>query len=204
MVQLAGNEHSLMARADAAFASGDYQWSLELSSAVFKTNSSNKRALDTRTEALKALADSMGSPNARNYYLTSALEDNGEIALSPNPIQKFVPVISLDKLLRSLAVWVDGERCGEKNIKLYFNVTDTNQVFLAHLRNGILEAKTSSRPPMTFDALVILRSELFQEVLGQKLNPIVLQNHPEVDIVGQRASVASFFNCFDISAWKMN
>ena len=204
LIQLAGGERTVISRAKDALEVGDHQWALELSSAVFKTNSSNKQALNIRTKALKGLAGAMSSPNGRNYYLTSVLEDNGVLALSPNPIQKFASVISLDKLLQSMAVWVDGEKCGGFNIKLYFNVTDTRQVFLAHLRNGILEAKYTDKPPINFDAIVLIPSDVFREVLGQIHGPTTLLHHENVHIIGHKSFVLSFFECFDIPAWNIN
>lgn len=72
MVRLAGSQDDLLTAAREALQKGDYQWSCQLLDhlLVLQSNSGDLKRL--KATALRALATSQMSSNARHYYLSSA------------------------------------------------------------------------------------------------------------------------------------
>jgi uncharacterized sulfatase len=74
MVELAGGEEALLAKAKVAAASGDHQWAAQLLDHLLALDPENKDLRKLKGEALVALADTQISANGRNYYMTSGMQ----------------------------------------------------------------------------------------------------------------------------------
>lgn len=74
MVDLAGGEEALLAKANAAHDSGDHQWAAQLCDHLLALDPDNKDVRKLKGEALVALADTQISANGRNYYMTSGTQ----------------------------------------------------------------------------------------------------------------------------------
>lgn len=74
MVELAGGEEAMLAKAKAAYESGDHQWAAQLADHLLALDPTNKEIKTLKGEALVALADTMISANGRNYYMTSGMQ----------------------------------------------------------------------------------------------------------------------------------
>lgn len=201
LVAFAGGRDSILSAAQTAKEERDFQWALELSSAVFRLDSSDVTALEIRTEALKGLAGLASSSNGRNYYLTSVLEDHGIVGKNTqNPVKGYVNDVSMEKLVKSLSLWVHGERCANADNKLVFNVSDTQEVYSLHMRNGILDAKKIAQLPLKYRTLVLIPSTLLREVLGQIRPSNDILKSESVKFIGDKTFVKSFFKCIDFPA----
>lgn len=74
MADLVGGVEALRQKAADALAKGDHQWSAELADHLLALDPSNSDIKALKAKALIALADQQVSANARNYYLTSAMQ----------------------------------------------------------------------------------------------------------------------------------
>ncbi len=74
MAELAGGVDALRKKAADALANGDHQWAAELADQLLALDPSDADAKALKAKALIALADQQVSANARNYYLTSAMQ----------------------------------------------------------------------------------------------------------------------------------
>ncbi|SPA03090.1 Alkyl sulfatase beta-lactamase family hydrolase protein [Cupriavidus taiwanensis] len=72
LMALAGGERQVQFQAQAAFASGDFQWAAELADALLALNGGNVDARRLKADALTELGERQINANARNYYLTTA------------------------------------------------------------------------------------------------------------------------------------
>ena len=188
---------NVLRKANASLLAGDCQWSLQLSSAVFRLNASDVMALSLRTQALTCLAGRASNANARNYYLTTALEDHG-LNLTRNPIPGYAFHLRLERLVKSMALFVYGERCGNADNKILLNVTDTKELFSLHIRNGILDVKKIRAPPQHYRTMALLPSVLLREVAGHIRKPNDLLSHSDVKFIGDKTFVKSLFKCLHL------
>jgi len=84
LIDLAGSVETVLDKAQCAFDDGDFQWALELSSAILRVQEKSTRhvikaAKELKTQCCVQLGQKQISANARNWYLTSALINEGEI-----------------------------------------------------------------------------------------------------------------------------
>jgi len=84
MIDLAGSAENVLDKAQAAYDKGDVQWALELSTAILRASEMSTRkvtraARDLKTKCCVQLGQQQISANGRNWYMTSALLNDGEI-----------------------------------------------------------------------------------------------------------------------------
>lgn len=72
IVEMSGGAQRLLARANAALAAGEFQWTAELADYVLATESGNAEAKRIKAQALTELGERQVNATARNYYLTAA------------------------------------------------------------------------------------------------------------------------------------
>lgn len=85
LIDLAGDSQTVLDKAQCAFDERDYQWALELTSAILRANGKSTRqvikaAKELKTQCCVQLGQQQISANGRNWYLTSALINEGEIS----------------------------------------------------------------------------------------------------------------------------
>lgn len=74
MADMAGGADKLLEKAQAAFAADDFQWAAELADHVLALDPASAAAKTVKGEALIALGRQQISANARNYFMTSAMQ----------------------------------------------------------------------------------------------------------------------------------
>lgn len=85
LIDLAGGSQTVLDKAQCAFDERDYQWALELTSAILRANEKSTRqvikaAKELKTQCCVQLGQQQISANGRNWYLTSALINEGKIS----------------------------------------------------------------------------------------------------------------------------
>ncbi|RMG83600.1 MAG: alkyl/aryl-sulfatase, partial [Bacteroidetes bacterium] len=78
MAELAGGAPALLEKAEKALREGAFQWALELTDYLHRLLPDEPKVADIRVQCLTALGENQSNPNARNYYLTEALEWKGK------------------------------------------------------------------------------------------------------------------------------
>lgn len=74
MAKMAGGADALLEKAQAAIAADDFQWAAELADHVLALDPANTGARSVKGEALIALGRQQISANARNYFMSSAMQ----------------------------------------------------------------------------------------------------------------------------------
>jgi len=74
MAEMAGGKDALLEKAQAAIAVDDFQWAAELADHVLALDPASAGAKAVKGEALIALGRQQISANARNYFMTSAMQ----------------------------------------------------------------------------------------------------------------------------------
>lgn len=74
MAALVGGKDALLQKVREAAAAGDHQWAAELADHVVQLDRANSEAKSIKAQALIALGRQQVSANARNYFMTSAMQ----------------------------------------------------------------------------------------------------------------------------------
>jgi alkyl sulfatase BDS1-like metallo-beta-lactamase superfamily hydrolase len=81
MASLAGGEEGLARAARRAVDQEQYEWAAELATHLIRLDPSSAKAKQIKADALRALGRRQLNANARNYYLTQALELEGKVEI---------------------------------------------------------------------------------------------------------------------------
>jgi alkyl sulfatase BDS1-like metallo-beta-lactamase superfamily hydrolase len=143
LVELAGGEAALLAATRAALADGRYAWAAELASALLHHDPDLAEAKRLKAQALRVLGHRSVSPNGRNYYLTQALELEGEaevVVQEPTPemldLAKAMPIANF---IAAMPANLNPERSADADTVMGFRFPDVGEAFTLHVRRGVAE-----------------------------------------------------------------
>ena len=200
MAKLAGGADALLQHARAAMSDEDYAWALDLTSAILGLDLERGRdeAGAIRAEALRKLGASQLSANARNYYLTQALEAEGAITITP-PEPSTAPAdllasFPVGNFLRAMSVNLDAEKSEDIDTIVGFRFPDVDEEYTLHVRRGVAEVQP--RFPVAPDITVTTDSTVWKEILANKRNAAAAIATGDVDVEGGRIALARFLLLF--------
>ncbi len=170
------------AAADAAKAGGlaDWRWALKLTSLLLRLDPADAQARKARADAARALGQRTTSANARGFYITEALQMEGQLQVQGRPatldaIRAFVGTPNVDQLvaasveenLQFVRYLVDPRKAEGKRLAFTITAEGDPQPRRVELRNGVLvitlaDAKGSPH-------VDVARRELAEFVLGMGL-----------------------------------
>jgi len=207
IADLAGGAEKLLARAQQYVNEGTPQAALELTGYLLRLEPDRQAARDLRVKALTALAERQENPNARNYYLSEALEiTQGESlkqgsTASPESLHRF----PLERFMDSLSVNLDPKASAEVDQKVGLIFPDADRGFLIHVRFGIAEI-TERRPEdlLAGDVSILVEadSRLWREMLAGYGNPLKIMagyDYPRGNLV----SFGRFMKLFQPEEMKL-
>lgn len=174
MVTLAGGKAALQKQAADAAQSADWQWVLELTDVLLRVDPAAQDAKTLRIQALKALGEREGNPNARHWFYTEALEleQNIVATLVNNPTPKLVQAIPLRVLFESLVVNLHAEDTLELNQTANFVFPDAGETYSVTIRRGIAELRAEAAPAP--DLTVTVSSVVWKEMLAGLRNRVAV------------------------------
>lgn len=186
-----GGVPALIAKGEEYAASGDLRFAATLlGHAVFAApeDAIAKQALAAVYEKL-----GFGAENGpwRNFYLMGAQELRGAIAHTAlettNP--EMAMALTVDMLIDSLAIRVDGPRAWDEKLTMTWNVTDEGRTWHLLLSNGALTYRSTEAAPeadgpdpaadLTL-TLTLTKSQLLAVLAGKGLDDVHVQGDPQV------------------------
>ncbi|WP_042430943.1 alkyl/aryl-sulfatase [Streptacidiphilus anmyonensis] len=138
-VAFMGGADQVLRQARASLQEGDYRWVVQVVNHVVFAEPDNAEARALQADALEQLGYGSENGTWRNFYLTGAYElRHGGIgspteAASPD----LLAALTLDQILDSAAIRVDGPRSWDKDISIGW-ILDSGQRITQRLRNGVL------------------------------------------------------------------
>lgn len=174
MADLAGGTDRLREQCARALENREYQWALELSDYLLRLDPADARVTSIRKSCLMTLGEQESNPNARHYYITSALEmDKGfrpiEAGLNMASIRQF----PLSAFFTSLTVALVPEKSLDQEQKVVFRFTDSGEIFTLQVRRGVCEVQARELPGANME--VRLSSDTWKACLAKlKSLPIAL------------------------------
>lgn len=141
-VEQMGGRDAVVEAARAAFERGDEQWSAELLTHVVRVDHDDHEARGLKAEALRALGYRQQNVNWRNFYLTAALELEGEIDYDRYQLSRAAGVLErvpLGSLLEKIVTRIDPEKTRDVRMTLAFRLTDSDQAYALEIRRGVVQ-----------------------------------------------------------------
>ncbi len=195
MAALAGGEKDLLAKAKSALGNKEYQWALELADYLLVLDLENENAKDIRFQCLQALGENQSNPNARNYYLSQALEMKGQVndGEVPRP-PAIVHTIPLASIFQAISVYLKAEDCLEFDQKAVFYFTDEKCYWSIHIRNGVAEVQPFAMENP--DLEITTTAVIWKEIAAEIRSPTLAVASRKVKVKGGLNKFKKFMNLF--------
>jgi alkyl sulfatase BDS1-like metallo-beta-lactamase superfamily hydrolase len=179
---MGGRDAVRKAAAEAAQEAGlaNWRWSLKLTSMLLQLDPQDVEARKIRATASRALGQRTTSANARGFYITEALQFEGQLLVEGRPmtldaIRAFVGTPSIDQLtaasvdenLQFVRYLVDPRKAEGKQLAFTLAVYGDPHTRRVVLRNGVLViTEADAKAPVHAD---LTRRELAEFVLGTRV-----------------------------------
>jgi len=192
---LAGGEQALLGRAQQALAGQDYQWALELTDQLLQLSPESAEARKLKAAALKALGSRQIAATARNYYLTQALELEGQlhIGMMKIPDKSLLKKLQVADIFNAMAIKLVAEKSMDVDTIAGFRFPDTGEAFTVHVRRGVAEIRPQF--PENPDISLTVDSSVWKEVATGFRNPAIALVK-DVDKEGGTLEIIKFLSLF--------
>lgn len=197
MAQLAGGVDALARQLDAAVAAADWQWALQLSDYVLRLLPDDAGARAARVRALTARGEAEANPNARHYYLMSAIELQEGRRLPEQAAQatpEMLRQMPLAAFFNGMAVSLDAAASAELTQAVGFEFTDTGEQWTILIRRGVAEVRPGLADGL--DLHVKVSAQIFKEMLARLRNPAVTLARDFEMARGNKVALIGFMKLF--------
>ncbi|MFD9473472.1 alkyl/aryl-sulfatase [Streptomyces goshikiensis] len=139
-VDFMGGAETVLSRARASYAEGDFRWVVEVVGHVLFAEPDHAGARALQADALEQLGYGSENGTWRNFFLTGALElRHGAVGTPASAVSEdMLAALTLDQLFDSLAIRVDGPRSWDADITVRWRFPDGREPSTLRLRNGVL------------------------------------------------------------------
>jgi alkyl sulfatase BDS1-like metallo-beta-lactamase superfamily hydrolase len=198
MASLAGGSAGLKKAARDALDAEQYAWAAELATHLVRLDPGSTEAKQIKADALRALGRRQVNSNARNYYLTQALELEGKIEIrdetKPENALSFVSTVPIGRFVAAMPANLIYEKSADKEILVGFRFPDVDEGYGIQIRRGVAEFIPSfpENPELTITADSIAWREL---VLGLR-SPVQVFASGDVKFDGSALDLVGFLRLF--------
>ncbi len=199
-IALMGGRDRVFAEAEKALLDGDPQWASELLTPLIRVDHVDKAARDLKARALRQIGYGTLNTNWRGFYLTGAMELEGDIdsvAIQNRLRTRFnASAIPSKRLLELLRYKLVPEDAGDKHLIVTFNFPDRNETFSLELRNQILAIHDG--PLENANATLTLDRTTYDAMIRGETSFAKALLSGDASLDGSKLDVLSFFGSFDL------
>ncbi|OPC77720.1 alkyl/aryl-sulfatase [Embleya scabrispora] len=166
--------------------SGDLRFAATLLAHAVFADPSNSAAKEALASVYERLGHGAENGTWRNFYLMGAQELRGRIAHTSiettNP--EMAMALTVDMLIDSLAIRVDGPRAWDEKLTMDWTVTDENRTWRITLSNGALTYRSSENgehpaTPVGL-SLTLTKAQLLGVLAGKGFDGVEVEGDPQV------------------------
>jgi len=148
-VSAMGGRDQVMMHAKQALDHKDYGWAMEVLTHVIRSNQNDEEAMKLKALAMRSWGYEQSNIYWRDFALSGAAELDGSLRKEgafdfANPI--IIKQFSIGSILENLRVKIDPQKAIEADFIINFNITDRNESYSFHVRNGIAVFYYYSQP----------------------------------------------------------
>ncbi|MGH0029974.1 MAG: alkyl/aryl-sulfatase [Myxococcota bacterium] len=198
-VALAGGPEALREAVRRALDEERWAWAAELADHLVRAEPDVGENRRLAAAALRELGRLSISPNGRNYYLTQALELEGEVGVDEDPradpgafdVARAIPIANF---MESLPVNLDAQAAADTDLAVGFRFTDEGREFGIHVRRGV--AELMPRLPDDPAAVLVTTSDVWKEILVGRRNAALAFAGDDVEVEGSTLDLVRFLGLF--------
>jgi len=201
MVALAGGLENLLAATREALAEARYAWAAELATQAIRYDADLEEARLLKAAALRALGQRSISPNGRNYYLTQALELEGQVEVGvapPSPSQlALAKAMPVGNFIAAMPGNLNADSAADVDRVMGFRFPDVGESYGIHVRNGVAEVTRGF--PEDPDVAITANAGVWIEVVAGARGLPAAMATGDVEVAGgvlQVPAVLSFLSLF--------
>ncbi|MDF1630666.1 MAG: alkyl sulfatase dimerization domain-containing protein [Alcanivoracaceae bacterium] len=205
MVAMMGGRDQVMQAANDAFSSGDYQWAAELLTPVVRINHDDMEARRIKAAALRKLGYASMNINWRNWYLTSAMELEGELdvaALAEGMKRPFMSITMMQNFppmvwLNGMALHLDADKAEDTELVVAFEFADINAYHAVEVRRGVAQVHENVADDLPVSATLSMEKAFLDRVLAGEAGLIRGIASGDVQLKGSKLDVVKFLSLLD-------
>lgn len=164
-----GGTDAAVAIARAAFDEGDLRWAVEVLNHVLFADEHHAGARALQADAFERIAFGAENGTWRNVFLVGAKElRDGEPAAAASPhATDLLSALSVEQILSSVAIRIDGPKAWDVDLVLSFVITDLDETYVFELRNGVANHRLTQAPAAGSTTLSLARRTLIGLFTGR-------------------------------------
>ncbi|WP_329499343.1 alkyl/aryl-sulfatase [Kitasatospora herbaricolor] len=185
-VDLAGGPDAALVKAVGHIDAGDLRFAATLLNHLVFADPGNDRARDRLAQVYDRLGQGSENGTWRNFYLMAAqeLREGPGTALLDAANPEMLMALTVEQLLDSIAIRVDGPRAWHEHLLVDLVVTDQRRRFRLTLRNGALThlahpLEPAPREPAAL-TLTLTKAQLLGVLAGHGLQGVTVDGDPAV------------------------
>jgi alkyl sulfatase BDS1-like metallo-beta-lactamase superfamily hydrolase len=198
MASLAGGAEGLLRASREALEQGKHEWAAELATNLMRLDPSSTDAKQIKADALRSLGRRQVNANARNYYLTQALELEGEIEIKdqmkPANAVSFVSTVPIGRFVAAMPANLLYEKSADKEMRVGFRFPDVDEGYGIEIRRGVAEFKEGF--PETPDLIITADSTVWRELVLGLRSPVKAFASGDVKFTGSALDLVGFLRLF--------
>jgi alkyl sulfatase BDS1-like metallo-beta-lactamase superfamily hydrolase len=166
-VKAMGGRDGALAAAQQAFDDGDYRWCAEVGKHLVFADDTDSEAKALLADAFEQLGFGAECGTWRNAFLAGATELRfGNFGTPVTTSADILSALTVDQVLDSIAIRIDGPRAAEITVQVAFVVSDEDATHLAVLRNGALHHRQVTDIPEGTTTFTLTRPTLIGAITG--------------------------------------
>ena len=198
MAGLAGGVEGLRRAAREALAAQKYAWAAEVATHWAQLEPDSPEAKQVKADALRALGLRQINANARNYYLTQALELEGKVGIKdqtkPENALSFVSTVPIGQFIAAMPANLLYEKSADKEMVAGFRFPDVGEGYGIEIRRGVAELKRTF--PESPDVTITTDSEVWRELVLGLRSPIKAFASGDIEFTGSALDLVGFLRMF--------
>ena len=198
MAGLAGGVEGLQRAARQALAEDKHAWAAELARHWIRLEPESREAKQVKADALRALGRREINANARNYYLTQALELEGKIEIKdqtkPENALSFVSTVPIGRFIAAMPANLLYEKSADKKMVVGFRFPDVGEAYGIEIRRGVAEFKDTF--PENPDVTITADSNAWREIVLGLRSPLKAFASGDVKYTGSALDLVGFLRLF--------
>ncbi|MHA1210966.1 MAG: alkyl sulfatase dimerization domain-containing protein [Candidatus Heimdallarchaeota archaeon] len=204
IIKMMGGREKIFAEAEKAFFANEPQFAAELTTLLIRIDNEDVDARQLKAACFRKLGYQQINSWWRAWYLTSALELEGNIDI-PTLTQErmamirnieFVKSLSIEQIYNRFRYCVNPKEAGNKHLIVGFEFKDTKEEFAMELRHSILEYLEVI--PKDCDAVLIMDRSLLNKIMAKQETIVGAILKRKISIKGKKKLIQEFFKCLDL------
>ena len=204
-VKVMGGRERVLEEARSALEAEDYRWAADVLTHVIRANPEAQEARKLKAEALRQLGYRQLNTNFRHWYLTSALELEGQrlelqldwfrTATSPRAVWAQLQSVPTEGLLTILGTRLQAERTIDVHQTFAFVIDDTDEHYAVEIRRGV--AQVHSQAPDEVDFTLNTSKRILAGLVAGQTTLAQALDAQDASLGGDRRGGEAFLAYFD-------